>query len=84
MGKRLIITLVYEGEEYDFEMPSQTPVRDLEEKLESLLPNVFKGLFLEDKVFYLATQSGYLSPDFSLEDQGIYDGARLQIKIIGD
>ncbi len=84
MEKRAFVTLAYNGEEHDFDLPLQTPIKELEEKLAILIPNVFKSLSLEDEVFFFESDAGYLSPDLSLGEQGVSDGTRLQIRILTD
>lgn len=84
MEKRIIVTLCFDGREQDFELPAATPLRELEENLASAVSEAFSLAHFDDKLFYLVSETGYLSPELPLREQGITDGARLQIRIFED
>ena len=84
MNNRITVTIEYNGEEHDFNIPSDTVIKDLEEKMTLLLPEVFNGLSLKDEVFFLKNESGYFSPERTLKDYGVHDGARIELRLFQD
>ena len=79
MNSRITVTIVYNGEEYDFSVPSGTAIKELENKMSDLFPHIFHRLSMDDRLFYLKNEAGYLSPEHSLNDYGVMDGAKLEL-----
>lgn len=82
MPNRVIITLVWQGREADFELPAKTPLKELEPALTSALRLHFPRSTLQGKRLRLRGTEGVLSPDRTLEDYSIFDGAVLRLELI--
>jgi len=84
MEKRIIVSISYQNREQDFELPSGTPLGSLDQKLRDLFPKVFEIPDPEDALFFLKTEEGFLSPEYSLAEQGIRDGSLLKLVVFSD
>ena len=82
MDSRITITLVLNGEEHDFSFPADTRIRDIQEKLESQIPAVFRGASAGNGVLYLRNRDGYFDEEHSFRDYGVMDGARVEISYL--
>lgn len=83
MPENVIITLRYQGKETDFEIPSGVPVSLLEESLKRAMKLHFPGLMLQEKRLMLKSTEGYLLADKTLADYSIFDGAVLELDLVG-
>ena len=72
---------MYEGCEEDFEVPAKVPIKSCEESLKSALRVQFPQMTLQGKKIRLKSAEGYLRPEYSLEQYGIYDGSILEIEV---
>lgn len=84
MSSRITVTIVYNQEEHDFSVPSDTVIKELENKIQALFPHVFHNLSMSDRLFYLKNEAGYFSPEHSLNDYGVMDGAKLELVVLQD
>lgn len=82
MPDRVIITLVWQGREADFELPAKTPLKEMEAALITALRLHFPSVRVQGKKPYLRGAEGILSPDRTLGDYSIFDGAMLQLELL--
>ena len=84
MNSRITVTIVYNQEEHDFSVPSDTVIKELEDRIQDLFPHVFQNLSMNDSLFYLKNKAGYFNPEHSLNDYGVMDGAKLELVVLQD
>lgn len=81
MRDNVIITIKYENLEGDFEIPAKVPIKSCEDSLKSALKVQFPQLVFHGKKIRLKSREGYLRPEYSLEQYGIYDGTIIEMEI---
>ena len=79
MPENVIVTLRFQGREADFELPAQIPLSAIAEPLKAAARLHFPGIMFQGKSILLRSAQGYLSPDRTLADYGIFDGALLEL-----
>lgn len=84
MPDTVIITLIWQNQEGDFEVPSKVPIKLLDEPLKKAMRLRFPGIPVSGKQIVLRSGQGRLSPDRTLEEYGIFDGARLSAGLAED
>ena len=81
MIETVILTIEYDAQTADFELPASVKIRDWIIPLKSALRNSFYGIRLENKTIGLYYQNKLLKDDESLLDYGIYDGSVLVLTL---
>lgn len=81
MPDTVMITLVWQNQEGDFALPAKLPIKMLSESLKKTLYIHFPRIPLSGKQVVLRSAQGCLSPDRTLEEYGIFDGARLIVEL---
>jgi len=76
MPESVIITLTCEGQQADFELPAKVPLKRVEEPLMQAMRLGFPRLSMRGKLS-ISGPDGLLSPEHTLEEYGIFDGAIL-------
>lgn len=78
MPDTVVVTLIWKGQEADFELPAKVPLRGFTEPLWRAMGICFAGIPRHGGALRLKSEDGYLDENATLEDYGIFDGAVLQ------
>lgn len=81
MPERVIVTLSCKGQQADFELSARVPLKRMEEPLRQALRASFPQLSLRGYGIALRTPEGLLSPEYTLEEYGVFDGSILQVEL---
>ena len=81
MPETIVATLLWNGQEADFELPAKVPLKGFAAPLGRALKLAFPGIFLQGMHIRLKKEYGFLAEDATLEDYGIFDGAVLQVEL---
>ncbi len=81
MVETVILTIIYNDQSADFELPASVKIKDWIMPLKFALRNSFYGIRLENKTIGLYYQNKLLKNDESLLDYGIYDGSILVLAL---
>lgn len=81
MIETVILTIEYDNQAADFELPASVKIKDWIVPLKSALRNSFYGIRLENKEIGLYYKNQPLGEDESLLDYGIYDGSILTLTL---
>lgn len=81
MIETIILTITYESQSADFELPASVKIKDWVVPLKSALRNSFYGIRLENKTIELYYKNKSLSKEDTLFDCGIYDGSMLVLAL---
>lgn len=81
MIETVIVTVEYDNQSADFELPAGVKIKDWILPLKSALRNSFYGIRLENKTIELYYKNQPLGEDESLLDYGIYDGSILVLAL---
>ena len=79
MPDTVIVTIRWNGEEVDFELPAKLPLKTWMPSLALALKNSFHGIRLDEEKTRLFSNGVVLVPDATLEEYGIYDGEYLDL-----
>jgi len=77
MVETIILTIQYNDQAADFELPASVKIKDWITPLQSALRNSFYGIRLQNKKIQLYYENQLLREDESLLNYGIYDGSIL-------
>lgn len=78
MPESVIITLIWNGQEADFELPAKIPLRGFAEPLLRAMRRCFPGMPPQNVHLRLEGEDGVLDETATLEDHGIFEGAILE------
>ena len=81
MIETVIVTVEYDNQSADFELPSSVKIKDWILPLKSALRNSFYGIRLENKTIELYYKNKPLADEDTLFDCGIYDGSILVLAL---
>ena len=81
MVETIVLTITYESQSADFELPAHVKIKDWINPLKSALRNSFYGIRLENKTIGLYYNNQLLTGEESLFDCGIYDGSVLVLAL---
>lgn len=79
MPETVIVTVRWNGQEADFELPSGLPVQAWQEAFCAGARMVFPGFFLEPGNVHFFYNQVPLEPGYTLAECGIYDGSILEL-----
>lgn len=82
MPETVIVTVKYQGQEYDFELPSQVTVENWSESLLMTARAVFDGFLIQGRKAQFTSGGVRIQEDCTLEQCGIYDGSRIEVQLI--
>lgn len=81
MPEMILVTIRWNGDERDFEIPSDRPFSQWEESLRSALRQGFPGILLSDRQIRLYCKDICIQENETLKQWGIWDGSRLQLVV---
>lgn len=82
MPETVLVTIRWNGNESDFELPSFTPAGTWLSNLCETARLVFSGLQFQGKEVRILYDGKSLSPEDTLEQCGIYDGSTLELQVM--
>lgn len=77
MPESVIVTLTWNGQEADFELPAKVPLRGFSEPLRQAMRRCFSGVPPQARL-RLEVEGRALDDAATLEDYGIFDGSILK------
>ena len=81
MPETVIITLLWNGQEADMELPAKVPLKGFIEPLKQTLSVCFSGIMPTGKRLRLKTRENFLSDNDTLENYSIFDGEILELEL---
>lgn len=81
MPETVIVTLLWHGQEADFELPARVPLRSFAQPLWQAMRACFVGDPPPGGQLRLKNADGVLNEDETLEAYGIFDGAILEAEL---
>lgn len=82
MPDTVIITIIWNKKEADFELPAKQPVYSWIESLQEALKSVFYDIRTQGKALRLLWKGTAIPGEATLEECGIYDGEVLETQLI--
>lgn len=82
MPEMVIVTVRWNGQDGDFEIPSMVPVQNWLPMFASAAKLEFRGITLQNREILLYSEGKRLVPECTLEQCGIYDGSILELQIV--
>lgn len=82
MPEMVIVTVCWNGQEVDFEIPSMIPVGKWLPMFVSTAKLKFQGIQFQNREVQLYKEGKRLVPECTLEQCGIYDGSILELRIV--
>lgn len=81
MPETVFVTLLWNGQEADMELPARVPLKGFAEPLKQALCLCFPGFSPGGRQLRLKTRDGFLSGDGTLEDYSVFDGEILELEL---
>lgn len=82
MPEMVIVTVRWNGQEEDFEIPSMVPVKIWLPMFAAAAKLKFQGILIQNREIQLYSESRRLIPECTLEQCGIYDGSILELQVV--
>lgn len=79
MPETVLITIDYNGQNADFELPAKLPIKMWINSLHAAMKMSFRGIHLDGKSIFLSVSGKKLPLDATFEEYGIFDGRKLQL-----
>jgi len=78
----VIVTVRWNGQEEDFEIPSMVSVQNWLPMFKTAAKLKFQGITLQNREIQLYSAGRKLVPECTMEQCGIYDGSILEMQIV--
>lgn len=82
MPEMVIVTVCWNGQESDFEIPSMIPVEKWMPMFVATAKLKFQGIQFQNREVQLYKEGKRLGPECTLGQCGIYDGSILELRIV--
>lgn len=82
MPEMVIVTVCWNGQEEDFEIPSMVPVQIWLPMFAAAAKLKFQGIMLQNRELQLYSEGRRLVSECTLEQCGLYDGSILELQVV--
>lgn len=81
MPETVIVTVKYQGQEHDFELPAQITVENWTDSFLMTARSVFDGFLIQGRSAKFLSGGVRIQEKYTLEQCGIYDGSIIEVQL---